>query len=114
MAAARARGGSTPTAQPRFDAYAGMLVLSLVAMLAGIGLLFADYAQYPEGKPPMPSFKPNVGPPAPTAGAGGAAPGGPGVPAPGGPGVPAPGGGGPGVPAPGGGGPGAPNKPAPG
>jgi hypothetical protein len=54
MAAARARGsGSATTAKPRSDAYTGMLILSLVAMLGAIGLLVFDYMQYPDGKPPQ-------------------------------------------------------------
>jgi hypothetical protein len=62
---ARARG--EVTAKPHWDAYGGMLVLSLLAMIGGIVLLYMDYAQYPDGKPPMPVLK---------SGGGAAAPGG--------------------------------------
>ena len=94
MAAVRTRGrGAEPTAKPRFDAYAGMLVLSLLAMVAGSVLLFMDYSQY-EGKPSLPpAVRPAAG--APQGGAPGVPPGpgpgapGPGVPGPGGPGGPA-------------------------
>ena len=35
-----------------------MLVLSLLAMVGGVALLFLDYSQYPDGKPPAaPQFK---------------------------------------------------------
>lgn len=89
MAAARARGLAEPTARPGFDAYAGMLLLSLLAMLVGIGLLVMDYTQYPDAKPQLPSVSrsaPAGGPAGAAAPPGGAAPGG-GAPA------PAPGGG---------------------
>jgi hypothetical protein len=92
MAAARARGLAEPTAKPRFDAYAGMLLLSLLAMVGGTVLLLMDYTQYPEGKPQLPSVsRPAAGGPAAAPGA--PAPGvpAPGAPAPGAPGVPAPG-----------------------
>ncbi len=84
MAVARTRGrGGEVTAKPRFDAYAGMLVLSLLAMLTGSVLLYLDYSQYDGSKPTLP--------PAVKVGAAAAAPpsGGPAVPP--GPGVPPPG-----------------------
>jgi hypothetical protein len=72
MAAARAR---TTDATPKqgFDAYAGMLALSLIAMLIATVFLIMDYSQY-EGKPTLPTL---------TRGGGGggsttSAPGGPG------------------------------------
>jgi hypothetical protein len=63
MAAARARGvGSEATAKPAFDAYAGMLLLSLLAMVAGTVLLFLDYNEYPAGKAnPPPAAKLQMG-----------------------------------------------------
>lgn len=39
--------------QPRSDAYTGMLVISLVAMVTGCVLLYLDWSQYPD-KPPTP------------------------------------------------------------
>lgn len=45
------------------DAYTGLLILSLLAQLAGIGFLYLDWSQYPESKPP----KVNDRPPAATA-----------------------------------------------
>jgi len=67
-----------------------MLVLSLLAMVGGIVLLYLDYSQYPEGKPPMPQLKAAGAPAAQPAGgpAPPAGPGGPAVP-PAGPGGPA-------------------------
>jgi hypothetical protein len=76
MAAARAR---TTDATPKqgFDAYAGMLALSLIAMLIATVLLIMDYSQY-EGKPTLPTLTKGGGgssTPAP----GGVGPGGPGA-----------------------------------
>src|SRR4051812_12560155 len=103
MPAARARLGvdAPAQAQPRADAYTGMLVLSLVALMAGCLFLYLDYSQY-EGK----SAPPKAAPPAATTtvpatggatgpGAGGAGggmggmPSGPGGPGAGAAGVPA-------------------------
>jgi hypothetical protein len=41
-----------PTSQPRNDAYTGMLIVSLIALLLGGVLLFLDYNQYPDKKAP--------------------------------------------------------------
>ena len=41
-----------PNSQPRNDAYTGMLIVSLVALLLGGVLLFLDYSQYPDKKAP--------------------------------------------------------------
>jgi hypothetical protein len=95
MAAARARGLAEPTAKPRFDAYAGMLLLSLLAMVGGTVLLFLDYNEYPAGKPTLPPPPGKAAPAAAPSGPAAAppAPGNPGgnpAPPPGGPGVPAP------------------------
>jgi hypothetical protein len=38
-------------APPRYDAYIVLLVISLVAMILGCALLWADYSAYPENKP---------------------------------------------------------------
>jgi len=43
---------SEATSQPRNDAYTGMLVVSLVALLTGGVLLYLDYSQYPDKNPP--------------------------------------------------------------
>jgi hypothetical protein len=41
-------------APPRYDAYFGMLVISLVATLTGLIFLGLDYSAYPPGKPQAP------------------------------------------------------------
>lgn len=43
-----------PTAPPRYDAYFGMLVISLIATLTGLLFLGLDYSSYPSGKPSAP------------------------------------------------------------
>jgi hypothetical protein len=53
MAAARARDTDAPRARPRNDAYTGMLIISLLAMILGCVLLFLDYSSY-SGKPATP------------------------------------------------------------
>src|SRR5205823_6167431 len=108
MAATRTRGRTTTSrdttakAPPRSDAYVGLLFISLAAMITGAALLYMDFSQYGDTKPPPLPARPAS-----------AAPGGPGAPGPGGPGAgaPAPGQGGPGggAAAPGGG----PGNPAP-
>jgi hypothetical protein len=60
--------------QPRSDAYTGMLVISLGAMITGCVLLYMDYSQYPEAKAPNPP------PPVTATAAGGAQAGGGGLP----------------------------------
>src|SRR5262245_9178440 len=80
--AARARASTETVAQPKSDAYVGLLGLSLGAMVVGCILLFIDYSQYPTSKPTVP----NVQAPARHGPAG--APGVPGVPPAGAPGVP--------------------------
>jgi hypothetical protein len=37
---------------PRDDAYTGMLIVSLAALLIGCLLLFLDYRRYPSKEPP--------------------------------------------------------------
>jgi len=50
---ARSRGRSVPAGpKPRSDAYTGMLVISLLAMIAGCVLLYLDWDQYGTAKPP--------------------------------------------------------------
>lgn len=64
MAKTRARFDDA-VAQPRSDAYTGMLVLSLIAMIVSCVVLYLDYAQYGSTKAPMPNIpkaaKPNPG-----------------------------------------------------
>jgi hypothetical protein len=73
-----------PQAPPKSDAYTGMLILSLLALVAGCVFLYLDFSQYPSTKPPtVPAMVPRQAPTGP------AQPGGPGAPgAPGAPGVP--------------------------
>jgi hypothetical protein len=40
--------------QPKSDAYTGMLIISLVAMLIGCALLYLDYGRYPSSPPAKP------------------------------------------------------------
>ena len=41
-------------APPRSDAYTGMLILSLLALLAGCAFLYLDWSDYPTTKAPAP------------------------------------------------------------
>jgi hypothetical protein len=59
--AARQRDQSYGQATPRADAYTGMLVISLMATLAGLVFVFLDYNQYP---PDLPKIKSMVATPA--------------------------------------------------
>jgi hypothetical protein len=52
MAAAKNRNDAAETSRATNDAYTGMLVISLLALLAGGVLLFLDYNQYPDKNPP--------------------------------------------------------------
>jgi hypothetical protein len=74
--AARARSrGYEDSAQPkpRSDVYTGLLVISLLAQIAGSTFLFLDYSEYKKDKPPQVSSIPV--PQAPAGGApGGGAP----------------------------------------
>jgi len=47
-----ARTDTESNSQARNDAYTGMLIVSRIALLAGGVLLFLDYNQYPDKKPP--------------------------------------------------------------
>jgi hypothetical protein len=66
MPAARIRGrGEAPPAVSRDDAYTGMLIVSLIAMVFGCILLFLDWNQYPSQKPSNPrAYSPDPKPPA--------------------------------------------------
>ena len=59
--AARQRDQTYGQATPRADAYTGMLVISLMATLAGLVFVFLDYNQYP---PDLPKIKSMVATPA--------------------------------------------------
>jgi hypothetical protein len=54
--AARARSrvydDSTAKPKPRSDVYTGLLVLSLLAQIAGCVFLYLDYSEYKTDKPP--------------------------------------------------------------
>jgi hypothetical protein len=52
MADADTKPPAPPKVKPRTDAYTGMLVLSLLILIAGCVLLFLDYRQYPTTNPP--------------------------------------------------------------
>jgi hypothetical protein len=56
MAAARARSQSSRDSRPpkpRSDVYVGLLVLSLLAQIAGALFLYLDYSQYSGDKNPI-------------------------------------------------------------
>ncbi len=53
MAAVSTRSRASQ-AKPRSDAYTGLLLLSLLAQVAGAVFLFLDYSRYPPGPPPKP------------------------------------------------------------
>jgi hypothetical protein len=61
--------------RPRSDVYVGLLLVALLAQLAGVLFLFLDYSAFPEKAPPKAMDRPP-----PLAAPGGAAPG-PGAPA---------------------------------
>ena len=52
MAAAAARARRADEPKVKSDAYTGLLVISLCAMILGCVLLYLDWSQYPESKPP--------------------------------------------------------------
>jgi hypothetical protein len=53
MATARTRQRGEPVrGKPRNDVYVGLLVIALLAQIAGIVFLYMDYSQYPDTKPP--------------------------------------------------------------
>jgi hypothetical protein len=54
-ARARTRSEGSPTqAQPRSDAYVGILLISLLLQIAGMVFLYMDYSQYPDKAPTAP------------------------------------------------------------
>jgi len=40
-----------PKQSPPNDAYTGILIISLIAQIAGVVFFYLDYSQYPEAKP---------------------------------------------------------------
>jgi hypothetical protein len=79
-ARARLRGADPVRAKPRSDVYVGLLVIALLAQIAGMVFLYFDYAAYGEAKPPKVPDRIAV-----PAGGGGLPAGGPPGNAPGGP-----------------------------
>src|SRR5262249_2893579 len=66
MAAARSRSSyDVPRATPRSAAYTGLLILSLLAQLAGAVFLYLDWKDYPENKPKHVQLPRTAGAPAP-------------------------------------------------
>jgi len=104
MPAVRSRdrtSGRDNQPKPRSDAYTGLLLLALLAQVAGAVFLYIDWSRYPAtapAKPPALAAAPSVGgpaapggnpaapanpaPPAPPMGGGAAPPGAPGAPPP--------------------------------
>ena len=76
--AAKSRDGAPTASGPRSDAYTGMLLISLLAQIAGVVFLYLDWSQYPPEKPKEPpAIVVGGGVPAgPGAGAAGGAPAG--------------------------------------
>lgn len=48
---ARRKDDEEVEAAPRSDAYTGLLLISLLAMIAGAIFLYLDYSEYPQQKP---------------------------------------------------------------
>jgi hypothetical protein len=62
MPAARARDDTIPRARPKSDVYTGLLILALLAQVAGTVFLYLDYNEYPTVKPPVVQDKPKSAP----------------------------------------------------
>jgi hypothetical protein len=58
MARARGRDDLDTAPKQKSDAYTGLLILSLLAQIAGAIFLFLDFSQYPESKPPKVQDRP--------------------------------------------------------
>lgn len=43
-----------PVARPKNDAYTILLLISLLATIAGCVMLYLDFSKYPDSKPPVP------------------------------------------------------------
>lgn len=69
---ARSRGDSTSEAKPaaRSDAYTGLLLIALLAQIAGCVFFFMDWNQYPKKKPDLPPKQVSSTAPTPGPGAG--------------------------------------------
>jgi hypothetical protein len=52
----RPYGRPAAEAKPRSDAYTGLLILSLLAQVAGAVFLFLDWHQYPASSPTPPAM----------------------------------------------------------
>jgi hypothetical protein len=64
MAAAARSRSRAPTGPPvQSDVYVGLLVLALLAQIAGAVFLFLDWSQYPEAKAPKVQPAAKSGPP---------------------------------------------------
>jgi hypothetical protein len=65
---------TSPYSPPKSDAYTGLLVVSLFALMGGSAVLYLDWSQYSKTKPPTPSSAgaPRQGGPAPGGAAQGA------------------------------------------
>jgi hypothetical protein len=60
MVVTRSRSSGAPTAKPRSDAYTGLLVISLLAQMAGAAFLYLDLKEYPDSKPPAVVDRPKL------------------------------------------------------
>lgn len=61
MARDKSRAEKTRGPKPVSDAYTGLLVLALLAQIAGAVFLYLDYSQYPEGtSPPKVQIRPSA------------------------------------------------------
>lgn len=68
MARARSRVRDDSEPKPRSDAYVGLLVISLIAMITGSVFLYLDWSQYPTNAAPKVADRPPAAvtqPPAP-------------------------------------------------
>ena len=63
---------TSPYAPPKSDAYTGLLIISLLALIAGCTFLYLDWSQYSKTKPPLPGSASTTRPGAGQQGAAGA------------------------------------------
>src|SRR4051812_42225796 len=68
MARSRRSDDVDAPAPARSDAYVGLLLISLLAQIAGVVFFYLDYSQYADKKPQLPPA-PTQGAPTPTGGA---------------------------------------------
>jgi len=57
MARDRSSTAAEPGSKPRSDAYTGILLISLIAQIAGAVFLYLDWSQYDDKKPPAPTVQ---------------------------------------------------------